>query len=171
MSTHKKILGLAFFLSACLSVCGLALAAEKIGYVEVAKLFDQYEKTKEFDKSLELKVNAYEKDKDSKVAELKQLQDKLSLLSDKEKDKTQKELEDKVKSVREFALSEEGKLKQERDERLKEILKDIEDSVKEYASRDGYTMIFNDKVFVHVDKSYDVTNKVLEILKSKYKKK
>lgn len=147
-----------------------ALAAEKIGTVDVGKLFDEYKKTQEYDKDLEQKANAYEKDRDAKISEVKQLQDKLGLLADAEKDKKQKELEDKVKSVREFSLTKESELKKERDERLKEVLKDIESAVEEYAKKEGYSMIFNDRVFVYNSKASDITAKVLESLQAGHKK-
>lgn len=147
-----------------------ALAAEKIGTVDVGKLFDEYKKTQEYDKDLEQKANAYEKDRDAKISEVKQLQDKLGLLADAEKDKKQKELEDKVKNVREFSLTKESELKKERDERLKEVLKDIESAVEEYAKKEGYSMIFNDRVFVYNNKASDITAKVLESLQTGYKK-
>lgn len=147
-----------------------AFAAEKIGTVDVGKLFDEYKKTQEYDKDLELKATAYEKDRDGKISEIKQLQDKLGLLADAEKEKKEKELQDKVKSVREFSLTKESELKKERDERLKEVLKDIEKSVEEYAKKEGYSLIFNDRVFVYNNKASDITAKVLETLQTGYKK-
>jgi len=63
-----------------------ASAAEKIASVDIGKLFDEYPKTKEFDKGLEQKAGAYEKDRDNRIAEIKQLQDKLSILTDQEKE-------------------------------------------------------------------------------------
>lgn len=147
-----------------------AFAVEKIGYVDVGKLFDEYQKTKEYDKNLESKSSVYEKDRDAKISEIKQMQEKLSLLSDAEKEKKEKELQDKVKSVKDFAFSKESDLKKERDDRLKEVLNDIEDAVKQYAQKEGYTMVFNDRVFMYKTSVSDITDKVLEILQAGYKK-
>lgn len=145
-------------------------AAEKMGSVDVGKLFDEYQKTKEYSKNIEQKSSAYEKERDVKVSEIKQLQDKLNLLADAEKEKKQKELDEKVKAARDFALSKETDLKKEGDDKLKEIAKDIEDAVAQYAKKEGYTMIFNDRVFAYTNKSGDVTDKVLELLQADYKK-
>ena len=82
----------------------------------------------------------------------------------------EKELQEKVKSVKDFALSKESDLKKERDDRLKEVLNDIEDAVKQYAQKEGYTMVFNDRVFMYKADANDITNKVLEILQANYKK-
>ena len=154
----------------CFSFLHSAFAVDKMGYVDVGKLFDEYQKTKEYDKNLESKASVYEKDRDSKISEIKQLQEKLSLLADKEKEKKEKELQEKVKSVKDFALSKESDLKKERDDRLKEVLNDIEDAVKQYAQKEGYTMVFNDRVFMYKADANDITNKVLEILQANYKK-
>ena len=98
------------------------------------------------------------------------MQDKLSILTDQEKENKQKELEEKIKSAREFTLSKESELKKERDDRLREVLKDIEATVGQYAQKEGYTMVFNDRVFVYSNKANDITGKVLEMLQADYKK-
>ena len=153
-----------------LSLNSAAAAAEKFGSVDVGKLFDEYGKTKEYSKSLEDKASAYEKERDVKLSEIKQMQDKLSLLSDAEKEKKQKEIDDLIKNTRDFAMNRETDLKKEGDDRLKEIAKDIEEAVSEYAKKEGYTMVFNERVFVYSNKANDITSKVLESLQAKNKK-
>jgi len=153
-----------------LSLSSVYAAAEKFGSVDVGKLFDQYEKTKEYSKSLEDKASSYEKERDVKLSEIKQMQDKLNLLSDAEKEKKQKEIDDLIKSAREFAMNRETDLKKEGDDRLKEVAKDIEDAVSEYAKKEGYTMVFNERVFVYSNKANDITSKVFELLQAKNKK-
>lgn len=153
-----------------LSLSSAYAAGEKFGSVDVGKLFDEYGKTKEYSKSLEDKASAYEKERDVKLSEIKQMQDKLSLLSDAEKEKKQKEIDDLIKNARDFAMNRETDLKKEGDDRLKEIAKDIEDAVSEYAKKEGYTMVFNERVFVYSNKANDITSKVLESLQAKNKK-
>ena len=153
-----------------LSLGSAYAAAEKFGSVDVGKLFDQYEKTKEYSKSLEDKASSYEKERDVKLSEIKQMQDKLNLLSDAEKEKKQKEIDDLIKSAREFAMNRETDLKKEGDDRLKEVAKDIEDAVSEYAKKEGYTMVFNERVFVYSNKANDITSKVFELLQARNKK-
>ena len=153
-----------------LSLSSAYAAAEKFGSVDVGKLFDEYGKTKEYSKSLEDKASAYEKERDVKLSEIKQMQDKLSLISDAEKEKKQKEIDDLIKNARDFAMNRETDLKKEGDDRLKEIAKDIEDAVSEYAKKEGYTMVFNERVFVYSNKANDITSKVLESLQAKNKK-
>lgn len=168
MKKSIAVLGTVLF---CLSLLNSSWAAgDKIGSVDVGKLFDEYEKTKEYSKGLEQKASSYEKERDVKISEIKQLQDKLNLLTEAEKEKQQKDLEDKVKAARDFTLTRETDLKKEGDGRLKEVAKDIEEATAQFAKKEGYTMIFNDRVFAYSNKANDITDKVLETLQANYKK-
>jgi outer membrane protein len=149
---------------------GVASAADKFAYVDLTKIFSEYTKTKDYDKVLGDKQNAYESERDKMVAEVKGFQDKLNLLSDKEKEAKKGDLENKIKNLQEFDRQKQGDLRKEQDERMKELLKDINDAIKQYASKEGYTMVFNDRVLVYQDKSLDITDKIIEIVNKGSKK-
>lgn len=146
-----------------------SFAAEKLGFVDLSRLFDEYNKTKYYDKVLEDKQKSYESERDKKVNEVKQLQDKMNLLNEKEKESKKSELEDKIKTLQEFDRVKTTDLRKERDDKMKAILKDIEKAVSDYAKRNGYTLVFNDRVLVYQDKSLDITDGVLNILQGYYK--
>ena len=153
-------------------VCGLAFtgkafAIEKVAYVDLGKIFSEYGKTKNYDKTLTDKETVYNNERDKKVNDLKQFQDKLGMLSDKEKEGKKTELENKVKDFQEFDRQKQTDLRKEQDEKMKEILKDIEEAVKQYSQQQGYTMVFNDRVLVYQDKGLDITDKIIEILNKK----
>lgn len=141
-----------------------ASAAEKFGYVDLGKLFSEYKKTKDYDKILSDKEQAFTAERDKKVNEIKQLQDKINLLSDKEKEAKKTDIETKIKDLQEYDRLKQTDLRKEQDDKMKEILKDIEDAVKQYSAKEGYTMVFNDRVLVYQDKSLDITSKITEIL-------
>jgi len=164
-----SVLCLGLFLSLFI-LTGLALAADKMGYVDLSRAFSEYGKTKDYDKILNDKQNVYAAERDKKVAEIKQLQDKFNLLSDKEKESKKTELENKVKDLQEYDRLKQTDLRKDQDEKMKEILKDIEDVVKQYAEKEGYTMVFNDRVLIYEVKSMDITDKVMEILNKGPKK-
>ncbi|HTZ11388.1 MAG TPA: OmpH family outer membrane protein [Candidatus Margulisiibacteriota bacterium] len=149
---------------------GIAQAADKFGYVDLSRSFSEYGKTKDYDKILGDKENVYTAERDKKIAEVKQLQDKMNLLSDKEKDAKKAELETKVKALQDFDRQKQADLRKEQDEKMKEILKDIEEAVKKYSEKEGYTMVFNDRVLVYQTKDMDITDKILDILNKDYKK-
>ena len=151
------VIGLALFL-------GSAQAADKFGYIDLSRTFSEYNKTKGYDKTLSDKEKVYSDERNKKVAELKTLQDKMSLLNDKEKETKGAELQAKVKEFQDYDRVKQAELRKDQDERMKEILKDIEEAVKKYSEKEGYTLIFNDRVLVYQTKTMDITNQIVAIL-------
>jgi len=70
----------------------------------------------------------------------------------------------------EYDRQQQTDLRKEQDEKMKEILKDIDDSVKKYAQAQSYTLVFNDRVLVYQDKSLDISDKIIVDLNKGYKK-
>ena len=149
---------------------GVTQAAEQFAYINLGKAFSEYNKTKDYDKILTDKENAYDAERDKRVNEVKQLQDKLNLLNDKEKEQRQGDYQAKVKSLQDFMRQREGDLRKDQDERMKEILKDIEEAVRKYSERQGYAFVFNDRVLVYQNKAYDITDRIVDILNKGYRK-
>jgi outer membrane protein len=145
--------------------------AEKLGYVNLSAIFNAYTKTKEYDKILEAEQKKYEEERQKKAEEIKKLQDKLSLLNEKQRAKKKDEVEEKIKSFQEFDMERRQDLRRERDEKMKEILQDIERAIRQYAEKEGYTLVFNDRVLVYQAKEYDLTDKIIEIVNNNYKRK
>lgn len=142
-------------------------AAKEFGSVDLSRLFDGYSKTQDYDGAFAEKQKAFEKEKDSRIAELKQLQDSLSLLNEKEKENQKSKIDQKTQILQDFDRQKQADLRKERDEKIKEILKDIEKAIREYAQKEGYTFIFNDRVLLYSAKEADLTDKILEILNKK----
>jgi Skp family chaperone for outer membrane proteins len=150
---------------------GIAQAADKFAYVDLSRIFSEYGKTKDYDKVLGEKEKIYTTDRDKRVEEVKQLQSKLNLLSEKERESRKGELDSKVKTLQDYDRQKQTDLRKEQDEKMKEILKDIELAVKQYAEAEAYTMVFNDRVLVYQTKSQDITDKIVLILNRNYPKK
>ncbi|MDD5109247.1 MAG: OmpH family outer membrane protein [Candidatus Omnitrophica bacterium] len=145
---------------------GSAQAADKFGYIDLSRAFSEYNKTKGYDKTLTDKEKVYTDERDKKVADLKAAQDKLNLLNDKQREAKNADLQAKVKSFQDSDRQKQADLRKEQEERMKEILKDIEVAVKKYAEKEGYTLVFNDRVLVYQTKSMDITNQIIAILNS-----
>lgn len=161
----------AFLLLAALSIIlsvTQVFAADKLGYVNLGLIFNDYNKTKEYDKSLEGKQKDFESERDKKAGEIKALQDKLALLNEKEKAKAEESVKQKIEAFKEDITKKTQDLRKERDEKLKEILGDIEKAVRQYAEAQGYTLVFNDRVLIYQVKDYDLTDKVTEIVNKNY---
>ncbi len=163
----RKVSFMAVLLCTVLSFVATVSAADKFGYVDLSRAFTEYNKTKSYDVVLGEKQNVYTAERDKKVDEIKKLQDKFNLLNDKEKDAKKGELENKVKDLQEYDRAKQTDLRKEQDEKMKEILKDIEDTVASYAQKEGYTMVFNDRVLVYQTKSMDITDKIVQMLNVK----
>lgn len=166
----KKLVVILAFAVGLSLVTGIADAADKFAYVDLSRIFSEYNKTKTYDTGLGEKEKVYTKDREKKVGEIKAFQDKMDLLSDKEKEEKKAELESRIKGLQEFDREKQTDLRKEQDEKMKEILKDIEDAVKQYSEKQGYTMVFNDRVLVYQTKNLDITDKIIEILNDQYKK-
>lgn len=167
----RKGLGVLIGVIICLGLLvGVAQAADKFGYINIARVFSEYQKTKDYDKVLGDKQGGYETERNKKVDEIKQFQDKMNLLSDKEKENKKTELEGKIKFLQEFDRQNQTDLRKERDDRMKEIFKDLEVTVQGVAQKEGYTYIFNDTALVYKAPGSDLTEKVLSNLGKGYKK-
>ena len=146
-------------------VCEKAFAKElKIGYVDLAKVFDEYKKTKESEKTLEEKGKAKEADRKKYVDELKKLKDEQALLSEKGKAEKQKTIDDKIKILQDFDRTVRDELMKERNDRLAVIMKDIENVVTAYAKETGYDLIANSRALLYGSEQYDLTKEVLSRL-------
>ncbi len=144
---------------------------EKIGYVDLARIFDEYQKTKEFDKALEGKGAQKQAERDKMVAEVKKLRDEAELLSAKPKDDKQSVIDDKIKSLQEFDRITRDSLRRERDEMVKDILKEIEVIIQDFGKSQSYSFIFNDRVLVFKNEGSDLTVQVIKVLNDSYSKK
>lgn len=149
---------------------GSASAAEaKFAFINLGRAFSEYSKTKDYDKNLTDKEKGYAAERDKKLGELNSLKDKFNLLSDKEKEAKKGELENKAKAVKDFITQKETELRKEQEDKMKEVLQDIESAVKGYAEKQGYALVFNDRVLVYQTKAMDITDQVVAILNKKKK--
>ncbi len=158
---------LAFF--AIFGMISSAYAAGKMAYVDLSQTFDKYEKTKVFDESLTSVQSTKEKELEQMANEIKAIEDKMSLLSEKEKTAKQRELDEKNKKLKQTSQQIALDLRKDRDEKLKEILQDIEKVIQAYAQKNGYDFIFNDRVLLYGAAGADVTQDIIDGLNSTYK--
>lgn len=166
----KKIIvlmAMAMFVSA--SLCGMvqekAYAKEyKIGYVDLAKVFDEYKKTKDSEKVLGEKGKIKEDERKKMVDELRKLKDEQALLSEKAKVEKQTIIDNKVKLLQDFDRKTRDELIKERNDLLGGILKDIEKIVTDYAKEQGYDIVLNSRMLLYGSEQHDLTAEVLKRL-------
>ena len=139
----------------------------KIGYVDLSRLFDEYYKTKEYDKVLEAEHKVYEQESKGKIDKIREAQGKLALLKEDQKKATEDEIEKMKNDLMEYDRQKKTDLTKERNEKIREILLEIGKIVSGYAEQNGYTVILNDRVLIYADKGLDLTENVLQSLNAK----
>lgn len=164
----KAFLFLILVLGLTLYFSRASFAADKIGSVNLDRIFGEYNRTKEQDKILEKKQKDFEVERDVKVKEIKSLQDKLNLADEKQKAAKKTELEIKIKSFQENEAQKVEALKEDILKERKEILKDIEKAVKQCAEAGGYTLVFEDRALVFQSNVGDLTDKAIETVNKNY---
>ena len=143
-------------------VCGTAFAKElKIAYVDLAKVFDEYKKTKDSEKVLEEKGKGKEAERAKMVDDIKKLKDEQALLSEKAKAEKQGAIDIKIKALQEYDNKTRNDLMKDRNDMLGGIMKDIEKIVTDYAKASGYDFVLNSRMLLYGAEQYDMTAEVL----------
>ena len=164
-----RILGLSMILGVLLSTASFAKDL-KIAYVDLSRLFDNYTKTKEYDAVLQKEGEGFQKERDDMIAKIRDAQGKIALMKEDEKQKLNVDLEKQKGDLIEFDKQKRTELAKKRDEKVREILLEINKIVGNIAQKEGYDYILNDRVLIYGDKSQDITDQVMKSLNDSYKK-
>ena len=141
----------------------------KVGYVDISRTFDEFEKTKQADKKLEEGANKKQEEREEIVDKIKRMREELELTSEAKRTKLQDQIEENIKSLHDFDSEVKNELKQERDTIVRDILKQIDDVIQEYGRSEEYDLILNDRVLLYRSETLDLTDKIIEILNKKYR--
>lgn len=141
----------------------------KVGYVFMAKVFDEYQKTKESEKSLQAKGQTKEAERKKLVDELKKLKDEQALLSDKVKAEKQVVLDNKMKALQDYDMKARDELLKDRNDMLGGIMGDITKVITDHAKAEGYDFILNSdpRVMLYGTEQNDLTAVILAKLNKK----
>ena len=157
---------------AMFSISSIAIAENsgKIGYIDLSRSFDEYQKTKDFDKELEKKGDMKQGEREKLVQDIRKMREELELMNKSAREKKEADIEAKIKSLQEFDQEAKTDLTKERDNMVKDILKEMSDVIKEYGQKNGYSIILNDRVLLYGDPGMELTNEIIKILNEKYNK-
>jgi len=159
------VVGLMFFSSPAVFAAG-----DNYATVNVAKLFDEYQKTKDNDATLQEEGTQKQKEKDAIADEVRKMKDELELLNDDAKKAKQDAIDQKVRELQDFDLQVRRTLGEKRQAVIKEIFNDIDGVVQKYGQAKGYDYILNDRALLYQNKKFDITDKILEDLNKNYVK-
>lgn len=136
----------------------------KIGFVDLSRLFDEYYKTKEYDQKLEAEQGDFEKIRNEKIEGIRESQGKLGLLTEDKKAEVEENIENMKADLLEFDRQQKQDLTKKRNEKIREILLEIEKVVSDYAEKEDFSVILNDRVLIYGSQTFDLTEQVLKIL-------
>ena len=142
----------------------------KYVYVDVAKVLEGYQKTKDNDTSLQTNAQKKQKDRDALVQTVRQLKDEVALLAEDARGKKQETLDAKIRELQDFESAAKRDLDAQRNKAVREIFKDIDDTIQRYGERKGYDFIFNERALLFRNAKYDMTADVLSELNKNYGK-
>ncbi|MFA5008723.1 MAG: OmpH family outer membrane protein [Candidatus Omnitrophota bacterium] len=166
----KSFIVLVAFLVAC-SFCKVSFAKDlKIGYLNFLEVFNEYKKTKDYDEVLNKKAGVKEKELKEKEAEVQKMQSKLNVFKDKEKEKEQQKVEKAAQEFIQLKRQTLIDLKKEKDEKMKEIIEDIDKSIKDYAKKNGFDLIVHGSAVLYGNSAMDITQDILKIVNGSAKK-
>ena len=144
---------------------GVAFAKEyKIGYVDLAKVSDEYSKTKDYEKSFEAQVKGKDAERQKYVDEIRKMKDEQALLSDKAKAEKQGMIDDKIKNLQEFDKRTRDDLIKQRNNMLGEIQKDIDTVISAYSKEAGYDIVLIKQTVLFGGNELDITTEVIKRL-------
>jgi outer membrane protein len=169
MKLISKLVILAFVASISLAAVNTVRAADlKIAYMDLGKVFDEYNKTKDLDKQLETKSSGKQADRDKMVAEIKKMKDELDLAKDADKAKKQAAIEEKLKKLQDFDKESRDVLRKDRDEMARMILKEIKDTIDEIGKKEGYVYILDSRAILFGKDADNLTDRILKVLNDRY---
>jgi len=163
MKAIKAII-LALIVTVFLVQISFAQEEQKIAFISLSEAFDSYEKTKTVDKELERRGEKKNKERDKLVEKINKLRDEAQLIAkDKRKDK-ERELGDLMRELQDFDREARVELRRDRDDKVKEIFKEMNAVISDYGKEHGYDIIFDDRVLLYASDKIDITEDIIKLL-------
>jgi outer membrane protein len=97
------------------------------------------------------------------------MREELELMNKNAREKKELDIESNIKSLQDFDQEAKTDLTKDRDNMVKDILKEMSDVIKEYGEKNGYSIIVNDRVLLYGDPGMELTNEIIKLLNDKYK--
>ena len=160
---NKRVLAVATLIS--LLALPMTGFAEKIGFVNVTRLFNEYAKAKGIDKMIESKFSGPKKELEQLVADIKSLEQEINtnklLMTESKLASSKQKLQEMVASYREKGLQLEKELQDVRNKEMAAFRKVVFDVTQKYAAEKKYDLIVNEGV-MFVSEKLNITDEILE---------
>ena len=152
----------------------------KISVVDTQKVIDTSRVGKQMTNELKKLYTGFSADLEAKGKEIQELQEEVEKLSlskntlsaaNKEKlDKKTRELRIKIYDAEKLKEKYQNDFKKEEIKRLKYTTKIVEEIIVEIGKKEGYLLIKNTRGTIYSPEEIDITDKVIKLLDSRYKK-
>ncbi len=153
-----------------------ALAADKIGYVDLQKALNLSAAGKDAKEKIAKKVQEYKGTVEARQKELKNLKDELDkqamVLSEDAHSAKEREYQQKVKDYQRFTKDIQEELQQKDNDYTKQIIEELFKVVKEIGQKEGYTLVLeqNEGSIIYADDKIDLTDQVIKAYDTSKKK-
>jgi outer membrane protein len=134
----------------------------KLGYVDVEKVFNEYELTKQNDAKLKEEGKTKTTERAAMVEEIKKLKEEAELLSEEARREKETGIEEKLKVLRDFDEKTKNELRGKRDFLLKNIFDDIRKTIEVIGKAENYSLVFNDRALLYKTEAFDITSQVVK---------
>ena len=134
----------------------------KVGYADIFRVINEYNKTKEYEEALEKKAVAKDKILQDKQEELRKMQDRLGALKGKAEEEEREKIIAAAREYNELERQIRLELGKERNEKMKELLEDITKVIEEYAQKNKFDFIFNGTALIYGDNSANITDIIIK---------
>jgi outer membrane protein len=174
MNVVKRILALVSALALLLSVAAPATADMKIALIIPQKLIAKSQAGKDAADKLKAKKEAAQKKLDAKAEELKKQDEdarkRVMMLSADEKKKVGEELERQQRDGQRMKEDLERELQKAEQEILGTVNQFLGKVINEFGEKNGYDLILDAQAAVYFSDTPDVTDEVIKLADSQYKK-
>ncbi|MDD5491295.1 MAG: OmpH family outer membrane protein [bacterium] len=157
----------AIILSVILTTAGIALAAGlKIGYVDIASIFDQYSETKKNKLVLEKEIKSKQDTIQKMSDEVKNLREELdaqqSTISMEDKKNKAQEIDRKAQELQKFTEDSESELSKKESDLTQNILAKIYAAVQQVGKEKSFSLILDKNNVIFGIDSWNITEDVLK---------
>ena len=160
-----------FVMSLGFTRAGFSKDGNELAYIDLGKIFSEYQKTKDFDEVLEEEKKDKQAKREKMVETIRKIKDELEVVSNKAKEKKQAEMDQKIKELQEFDRETNTELRRKYDSSVREILKEIDSTIKEFGQKEKFDIIFDSRMLLYGNDSLNITDQILKILNERYKRK
>jgi outer membrane protein len=165
MRKNHAILGIAAFILSLLPLYGVAENL-KIGFVDVAKVFDEYPETKKATDLLNREIEARRTKISAFQLEIEKLEKEIEKVKDKEMIAEKKALlKRKREEMRDYAQEARTYLLKREQELTKKIVEKIYEAIKKVAIKEGVSLVMEKGTLLYGVPELDLTENVIKLLK------